>query len=370
MPSKGNIVDAFFALLRAGLWEQSVRLLPFSQIDLEALYKLAEEQSVVGLIAAGIEHVEDMTLTKQHVMPFMKQIISLEHRNASMNILIASLVSQLKQAGIESVLVKGQGIAQCYARPLWRAAGDIDFFFDEDNYEQAKVLLTSMASSIDPEEKRKKHQAMVIDSLDVELHGLMPTEVSNRVNLVVSIVQRDIFENDGTRIWNNNGTPLKLPNPDNDAIIIFPHFIQHFFVGGVGLRQICDWCRLLWTYRDEIDQSLLASRLNDMGLLSEWKAFAYFAVSYLGMPIESMPFYSTSAARSRKSRRICRIILESGNFGHKKDQSYRHKYSKLVEKSITFFRRFGEFASLTMIFPVDGPRFFFTYVWKRTKAVF
>ena len=44
----------------------------------------------------------------------------------------------------------------------------------------------------------------------------------------------------------------------------------------------------------------------------------------------------------RKARRICRVVLEAGNFGHNKDNSYRSKYPKLVEKSITFFRRLGE----------------------------
>lgn len=42
-----NIV-AFFALLRAGLWEKEVRLAPYGEIDFSAVLDLAEEQSVVG----------------------------------------------------------------------------------------------------------------------------------------------------------------------------------------------------------------------------------------------------------------------------------------------------------------------------------
>ena len=51
--------QAFFALLRAGLWEKDVRLVPYGEIDFSAILDLAEEQSVVGLLAAGIEHVVD-----------------------------------------------------------------------------------------------------------------------------------------------------------------------------------------------------------------------------------------------------------------------------------------------------------------------
>ena len=59
----------------------------------------------------------------------------------------------------------------------------------------------------------------------------------------------------------------------------------------VGLRQFCDWCRLLWTYRRSINVGLLEARLNEMGLVSVWKAFGAFAVEYLGMPGEAMPLY-------------------------------------------------------------------------------
>lgn len=36
---------------------------------------------------------------------------------------------------------------------------------------------------------------------------------------------------------------------------------------------------------------LLEARLNEMGLVSVWKAFGAFAVEYLGMPGEAMPLY-------------------------------------------------------------------------------
>ena len=364
-----NTVNTFFALVRAGLWEQEMNLDPFSPIDFISLYEMADDQSVVGLIAAGLEHVEDVKISKPMALPFLKKVFSLEGRNQAMNEFIGETVKKMRDAGIYALLVKGQGVAQCYSRPQWRAAGDIDFFLDTENYEKAKAFLCSFASSVDPEEKRKKHLAMTIDSWTVELHGLMPTEISERINRGVAIVQQDIFEKGGVRAWNDNGVDVFLPNPDNDVIIIFTHFLQHFFVGGVGLRQIADWCRLLWTYRDEIDRPLLEKRLREMGIMSEWRVFGYFAVSWLGMPEEAMPFYKASSRLSRQARRIWRIILDSGNLGHNKDQSYRHKYPKLIEKSITFWHRVGEFFRITMIFPWDGPRFFLTYVRRRTKAV-
>ena len=71
--------------------------------------------------------------------------------------------------------------------------------------------------------------------------------------------------------------------------------MHHFTPGaileeGVGLRQVCDWCRLLWTYKDSLNYGLLEQRIKRAGLMSEWKAFGAYAVDYLGMPVEAIPF--------------------------------------------------------------------------------
>lgn len=301
---------------------------------------------------------------------FIGRTVQLEQRNQAMNYFIGVLVEKMREAGIYTVLVKGQGVGQCYERPLWRSCGDVDLFFDAENYERAKGFLTPLAVEVEPEEKRKKHLAMTIDPWVVELHGLMPTEISERINAGVKQVQNDIFAGGGVRVWKNDGADVPLPSPDNDVIIVFTHYLQHFFVGGVGLRQICDWCRLLWTYRECIDRDLLLRRLQEMGIVSEWKAFAAFAVDWLGMPVEAMPLYSSDASWSRKAKRICRVVMEAGNFGHNKDNSYRSRYPLLVEKSITFFRRLVEYMWLFSIFPADAQRFFVTYVGRRVKASF
>ncbi len=105
-----------------------------------------------------------------------------------------------------------------------------------------------------------------------------------------------------------------------------------------------------------------------MGLMPEWKEFAALAVGYLGMPADAMPLYSDAPKYRRKADRICRLVLQTGNMGHNIDQSYRTKYPGLVAKVITFFRRLGEFARLTVIFPENAVGFWVTYLCRRTKA--
>lgn len=355
---KSKHVDVFFTLLKAGLWEQSVRLLPFEPIDFDAVYQLADDQSVVGLIAAGLEHVEDRKVTKPEAVSFLKKVISLESRNASMNAFIEKKVLEMKRHGIYALLVKGQGIAQCYERPLWRSSGDIDFFFDKENYAKGKAFFSKEVVISEPEGVFKRHLGMTIDSWTVELHGTLRSGLSARVDRGIDSIQSDTFTNGHVRVWKNGDTDIYLPTPDNDIIFVFTHILEHFYKGGIGLRQICDWCRLLWTYRSRIDRQLLEKRLEQMRLVSEWKAFAYFAVNNLGMHANTMPLYDSNRRWSRKASRIQSFIIEVGNFGHNRDMSYYQRYPYILRKAISFGQRLGDFARHFLLFPVDSMRFF------------
>ena len=361
--------DLFLTLLRAGLWEQSVRLLPFEPADFGALYELADEQSVVGLIAAGLEHVEDRKVTKPEALPFLKKVYSLESRNEGISRFIEDLSGKMRAAGIQSVLVKGQGIGQCYERPHWRAAGDVDLLLDAENYEKAKAFLSPLASSVDKEMDESKHLGMKFDAWKLELHGTLHGHISKEADAVVDQVQDEMFTRGSFRTWKNGATDVLLPDADSDVIFVFSHIQQHFFRGGIGLRQICDWVRLLWTYREAIDCSLLESRIREMKMMTEWKAFAAFAVDFLGMPAEAMPLYDASAQWKRKARRINAFILRVGNFGHNRDGSIYTKYPYVVYKAISLGRHIGDFFEHLFIFPLDSMRVFGRMITGGVQAV-
>lgn len=359
-------INTFFSLLSAGLWERPVKVssesgAPGSALtkrELKALFALSEQQSVTGLVTAGLERVEGATLDKAAVMAFMTSVIPLEARNAGMDDFIAKLVRQLREEGIEVVLVKGQGIARCYERPSWRMSGDVDFLLDAENYEKAKAFLKPRASSVDEEDEQAMHLGMHLGTWIVELHGHLHANITKRTDGVIERLERETTLQGATRVWKNGDADILLPSPDNDVIFVFTHILQHFFRGGIGLRQICDWCRLLWTYQETIDRNLLESRLKEMDLMSEWKAFAALAVDYLGMPIEAMPLYDRSRRWARKGYLILRFVLDVGNFGHNRDASFYQKYPYVIYKAISLGRHIGDFFRHFAIFPLDSLRVF------------
>ena len=356
---KKNTQEAFFALLRAGLWEQDVRLFQFGDINYSAIYKLAEEQTVIGIVAAGMEHVNDIKLPKEEVLQFVGQTIQLEHENRAMNDYLVKLIEKLRQQGVYTLLLKGQGVAQCYEKPLWRACGDIDLFLSEDNYTKAKEVLLPLASSTGGEYVQGKHLGMTIDGFAVELHGSLHCPLSSKVIRGLKNIQDDSFYNGNVRSWLNGNTQIFLLSVENDIVYVFTHFLNHFYKEGVGLRQICDWCRLLWTYRDKLKKESLESRIKQMGLVSEWKAFAALTVDLLGMPKEAMPMYDASPRWSKKANRIIDFIMMSGNMGHNRDMSHFSNKPFFIRKCISAGRRLGDLINHARIFPLDSLLFSF-----------
>ncbi len=318
---------AFLALVRAGLWTdvESTELrnhgIPEHE-DWEKVYQLAREQSVVGLVLAGIErlrnHNDNLNISQNVLLQMIGEVQMMEQTNKAMNQFIAKIVGEMREKNIYTLLVKGQGVAQCYERPLWRQSGDVDLLLNDDNYHKAKDFLLSLCSDHKNEERYSQHLGLNIDQWYVEIHGSLRTGLSGRVDKEVDANQRDVFYGGQVRSWNNGSTQVLLPAPDNDVFFVFTHFIKHFYKEGMNLRQVCDWCRLLWTYRNSLDRGLLESRVRRAGLMSEWKAFSSLVVDYLGMPVEAMPLYDIRKKWQNKSKKVMMVILD-GSHGKMKN---------------------------------------------------
>lgn len=352
MTSLNNNISVFLYLLRAGLWSNgNLDIRIDGTADWNAVYQLAREQSVQGTMLQGFDWLKardyGFTVPQKLLLQWIGEVQMIEQRNKEMNAFVADLIEKLRKNDIYAILVKGQGIAQCYEKPLWRSCGDVDLLLSDSNYDKASNVLTEIASSVDEENPYNKHLGMIIDGWSVELHGTLRGLIA-RIDHVIDEVQNDVFSNGIVRSWDNGGTQVFLPSPDNDVIFVFTHILQHFFFEGIGLRQICDWCRLLWTYKESLDYRLLESRIYKAGIMKEWKAFGTFAVVYLGMPLEAMPYLDVRSKMDdgrceidkhlkRKADRILEFVMESGNFGHNRDVSYKQKYPFVIRYAMSFW---------------------------------
>ena len=362
-------VAVLFELIRAGLWEKDVELQNYGTTDFSEILRLAEEQSGVGLGTAGLDHVKDVRIPQEWTLQFIGSALQIEQRNKAMNTFIPVLMKRLKENGVDAVLIKGQGVGQCYERPQWRTCGDVDLLLNEENYEKGKTFLAGkITDSTAKEYSFNKEYQVNVDGWTLELHGSLRCGLSAALNRGVDAIQQDICDNHHVRYWELDGMRIPLPEENDDVLVIFTHFIKHFYKGELGVRQICDWCRLLFCYREKLDLRVLESRIRRMGLMAQWKGFGAFAVDYLGMPSDAMPFYSPAKKWSRKADRICAFVMEVGNFGHNVDNSYYAKYPLLVRKSISMWRRVSSLFRHAAIFPWHTFRFMPHVVYTGLKA--
>ena len=348
-----NNTQAFLALVRTGLWEQDARLLPYQDIEWQEVYRLATEQSVLGLVLAGLEH-SDVKPPKELLLQWIGVVQQIEQRNKAMNGFVADLIDSLRKDDVYCLLVKGLGVAQCYEKPLWRASRDIDLLLSSDHYQNAFEILAPLASKVYGENEYTKHQALTISGWEIELHGTLRSGLWRRLEQSVDEVQKAAFYGGRVRSWQNGKTQVYLPDVNEDAFFVFSHILQHFFKSGIGLRQICDWCRLLWKYNENLNFELLEKRLRTAGVMSEWKVFGSMAVNMLGMPVEAMPFYSSDIKWKKKADRVLSYILETGNFGPNRDVSYQKNTPVLQRKFITMWKLTIYNARHFLIFPKDS----------------
>lgn len=203
--------QAFFALLREGLWAdipvhgEGLTINGSSHVDWVEVYNLAEEHSVVGIVLAGFEN-SGVKPPQDLLLQWIGEVQIIEQQNKSMNEFIAKLINKLRKDEIYCLLIKGQGIAQCYERPLWRACGDVDLLLSSTNYKEAKQCLLPLSEKVESEHKDIQHIGMTLESYEVELHGSLKYRLGRRIDKVLEEVHHDLFFQGSIRSWMNGKT--------------------------------------------------------------------------------------------------------------------------------------------------------------------
>lgn len=339
--------ESLFELIRISFWGKGRLNSTPSAKEWERIYKEGERQSVVGLLLEGIEHLPTEQRPPQELLlQMIGEVQMIEQRNLAMNRFVADTIEDMRAKGIYTVLVKGQGLAQCYEKPLWRTSGDIDFFFSKNEFPKATEYFTKLPrATVVQDSKYTKSFGVMVNDWFVEVHGTLRSSLSAKLDREIDAMQDDIFYGRNVRSWQDGDTTVFLPDANNDLYLVFTHFVRHFYKEGVNLRQLCDWCRLMWTFKGVFNVKQLEKRLRRSGMMDEWMAFAAVAVEYLGMPKEAVPLYDVRYKKDevmwkRKATRIIAYIMKD---------SARRKYRDTME--------------IAKIFPWNTIRFIPSIFW-------
>lgn len=346
----------FLELLKAGLWNAPLDLSMFSsQTDWERILQLAKEQTVMGVITDGLSCVPREKQGERRVMmQFYARTMALEDENRKMNAFAPQLMIQLERKGVHSLLLKGQGVAQCYRQPLHRVVGDIDLLVtDAEEYAKARKLMLMIAKEVEKEDEGRKHSAFDYKGMTIEIHGDFRFYINKACRMNTPKWKQTRLTDDGVRVKEGPLAGALLPPVMFDVLFIFAHLIGHYMgQGGVGLRQVSDWMMYLNTHYEKLNLQILADDLRLLGLRPYWEVFGAMAVACLGYPEARMPYYD--ARNVLKGRMVLENIFKTGNFGTlQKQEQLKGDASPLLKKLVTFLGQVPVYYRNLRVFPKD-----------------
>lgn len=342
----------FLEILKAGMWGVRPQV-PEGFDEWVNVVRLAKSQSVLGIV--GNVLLSDAELS-QRVPEELKNkvkkfVMSSMLTHNLLNGTLVKVVSVLRENGVESVLLKGQGIARNYPQPELRQCGDIDLYVGLGKGEMVREILAPIAEKVDEAERvnvGKHYHVTMPGGVEVEVHRLTDLIVSPKRNVIYQAAS-DKGTSTGLVTYDFGGTAVNTPADDFNAFFIFNHLFHHFLTSGIGLRQFCDWMMFLHARKGRLDLEYLGKLLNDMDMMKPWKAFGCVLVKLLGMPEEEFPFYDRS--QEGKVGKIVRRVLDEGNFGKERSIIKNRGTNYLLNKTRSLCGHMSKAAALLFMFP-------------------
>ena len=355
--------QAFFLLLRSGLWESDVAdlsLFPLTPEEWTEVLRMSEQQTVQGLLYRGFQHLpEHLFPPQQQVWRWVAIAARLEKEHRLFCTQTAATYRFLKAAGASPILQKGLAVAQYYEQPALRVNGDIDWYVGKDSKLQA-ISQQLTAQGYTPEQRSDRSVCFYYEDTEVELH---PQLIDLDKPSSRKAVQRMLAASDQTltlSLSDVSGEMIRVPSPMPTLVMLNAHLMKHAFTVGVGLRQVCDMARAYHRLYGLYDANALAEVYHQTGLWRWSELLHLFLVRYLGMPAQELP--PPSPARQHDVRRLLRQMLHDGNFGHhalqwqrahSEGRNRRHTIWQIVRR-MPFSLRYAPIEMLHKILALSG----------------
>ena len=204
----------FFNILKASLWGTRLDM-PVEFDDWRSLMKLAKSQSVLGLVANVL--LSNSELMQRIPVKMQQQLRNFVRVNVAthsvLNRTLVRVVMLMDDAGIQSVLLKGQGVARNYPMPELRQCGDIDLYVGIENYSKACSLIDTIASATRLPESGSsdKHYEAKVGEIVVEIHEYSENNPSAYYDAIYQIYSDEGLSTD-LRVLDFSGVSVNTPS--------------------------------------------------------------------------------------------------------------------------------------------------------------
>lgn len=327
----------FFELLRVAVGQQDRLSHTPTAYEWRELYGMAEKQAVLGICFHGVErlHGQKQTPPQDLLFEWIGITEYIKQKNVSLDKQCEELQTMLKEVGIRSSVLKGQGIAWYYGEfANLRQPGDIDIYVDCGRDRALQFAHGNGQKNVDWD---YKHLHLKIwDDTEVEMHYrvevLLNLRKNRRLQRWFKEHEKSLFNQDGILKENTNNTNITngfvMPSVEFNVFYILLHIYRHFLYEGVGLRQIVDYYFVLKKFNLDVDLNLNESyaykAVHEFGMEKFAKGLMWVMHEALGMPREWMLWEPDE----KEGKYILKQVMMGGNFGHH-DKRLSHGKGKM-----------------------------------------
>lgn len=313
MKKKNSRLFPLLVLLRAALWRRAVDDVSAFALTAEEWREVLAEaraQTVTGLAYAGLDYLPENLLPPEEVLVrWVAEVEAIERRNRQANEALGSLLRHYAANGLRAVVLKGQAVAQLYARPLWRECGDLDIYLPlHHHFEKAAAL--AAAEGLKPKRKADESVCFVWQGVEVELHPRLTDAARPRTRNYLFIFEQ-LHGYEQKPLPEGAAGEMLVPSPLATYLLLNTHVLKHTLGWGVGLRQLCDVALACQSLKGVCSTDDCRVAVKMCGLTRWTRLLHTFLITYLGQPAAALP-----CAKSPLSPKpLLDVISDSGNFG-------------------------------------------------------
>lgn len=241
--------------------------------------------------------------------------------------------------GIQTVVLKGFTVSECYPVPAHRYSADMDCFLIKDGehfeaYELGNQVIEKRGGEVS--RHYYKNSSYDLPGLHVENHKFCtPFRGNKTLKRLEQLLQEMIVAGPWTEF---EDTGLLMPPVLASALFLIEHAYSHFLHEGLNLRHILDWALFKRKHQSDLDWPAFDRYVDEFG----FRRF-YDAYSHLGDYILGFCEYSPLTAPERR-------MMDSVWAGLDLHESVRGFAGKirLVGNTLRAGWKYREFASISM----------------------
>ena len=339
--------DLLLGLIRASVLGDTSVGIPDS-LNWSVLIEEAGRQNVSVIASDGLQKLYDAGVysvsgdkeERRTKAKWFAKTMKYELRYSDQLVAAKKMAGWFASAGIQTIVLKGFTVAECYPIPSHRYSSDLDCFLIKDGehleaYELGNQVIEKHGLPV--ERKYYKNSSFNIAGLFVENHKFCtPFRGNNTLKRLEQLLQGMILDGPFTEF---EGTGLMIPPVLASALFLTEHAYSHFLHEGLNLRHILDWALFKRKHGYAMDWGAFEKYVDEFGLRRFYDAF-----SHLGDYVLGIYGYSSLSAPERR-------MMDSVWTGLDLHESVRGFVGKLrlVGNTLRAGWKYREFAPISMV---------------------